>query len=191
MPRVHVHAEDVPVPVIVATRTVTVDDGRGRHRVHRADVLVRRRAHREPRELPASAAAGCAAFDRAVVVGLAAALVTHRGERLASHRVVVPPSESQIEDLDGVAGGHGEQRVRDRTHRERGVGHLETGQPRDGDGAVVQGDDVNDVYVARGARRDEHGDVALVDAVRAPEDVRSREIGGAVAVAVVVVEGTG
>ena len=117
--------------------------------------------------------------------------MTHRGERLASHRVVAPPSESQVEDLDGVAGGHGEQRVRGGAHGERGVGHLETGQPRDGDGAVVQGDDVDDVYVARGARRDEHGDVALVDAVRAPADVRSREFGSAVVVVVVVVEGAG
>ena len=53
------------------------------------------------------------------------------------------------------------------------------GQPRDGDAVVVvraERDDVHDVHVAGGARRDQHGDVRLIDAVRAPSEMGAGEI---------------
>ena len=64
------------------------------------------------------------------------------------------------------------------------------GQPRDGDAVVVvraERDDVHDVHVAGGARRDQHGDVRLIDAVRAPSEMGAGEIWRLIVIAVVVV----
>ena len=174
MPRVHVHAREGTGVVVGCRRSRCIRRTRG-HRVHRTGVFVGRRRHREPRELPV----------RPAHVPL---FVSHRREWLEAHPIVSFPSQSKVQDDDLRGRRRREQRVRRRAQRHGAVGHLHVGQPRDGDAVVVvraERDDVHDVHVAGGARRDQHGDVRLIDAVRAPSEMGAGEIWRLIVIALI------